>query len=105
MGLGVREEGWNHLSCPSSGSSDRRVGRGSPPYTGGREPRSPPHAQWVALASSRSRPNPLGEGRRLGAFAASTGGPVSDDTPACCTSKNKGRKKAFEAYFAGSPSP
>ena len=24
-GLGVREGGWNHLSCPSSGSSDRRV--------------------------------------------------------------------------------
>ena len=60
MGLGGGEGGWNHLSCPSSGSSDRRVGRGSPPYTGGREPRSPPHAQWVAQASSRSWPNPLG---------------------------------------------
>ncbi len=44
--------------------SDRRVGRSSPPYMGGRELRLPPDALGAALASSRSRPNPKRWSRR-----------------------------------------
>ena len=70
-------------------TSYQRVGRSSPPYTGGRELRLPPHALGVEQASSRSSPNPKGEGRRLGAFAASTGGAVSVHLPVCCSKKGR----------------